>query len=148
MNYSRIVVEAVMVMKRPPAMISPSGRVPEQGWRSPRLDFQGDDASLWFLWKITPSPNFLGFRGLNRQRGDERRWPGQPGAHQAWPRVDPRLGSLWWPPGSPPGLLWSLSSFRVKTDLCGFSAHSENISLSGFLKQKTCRKQQLAWGIL
>ena len=29
MNYSRIVLEAIMVMKRPPAMISPSGRVRE-----------------------------------------------------------------------------------------------------------------------
>ena len=58
MNYSHIVVEAVMVMKRPPAMISPSVRVPEQGCRSPRLDFRGDGASLWFLRKITPSPKF------------------------------------------------------------------------------------------
>ena len=137
-----------MVMKRPPAMISPSGRVPEQGCRSPRLDFRGDGASLYVSWKITPSSNFLGFRAIYRRRGDERRWPGRPGAHQARPRADPHLGVTQLPPGPPPGLLRSLSSFRVKTDLRGFSAHSENISLRGFLKYKNSRKQQLAWGIL
>ena len=144
MNYSRIIVEAIMVMKRPPAMISPSGRVPEQGCRSPRLDFQGDYASLWFSWTITPSPNFLGLRTSYRRRGDGRRWPGPPKDHHAWPRMGSRLGCLWLPPGPPPGLLWTLSSFRVKIDFRGFSAHSENISFRTFLKYKNSRKQQLA----
>ena len=134
MNYSRIIVEAIMAMKRPPVKIPPSGRVPEQGCRSPRLDFRGDDASLWFSWKIIPSPNFLGLRASYRQRGDGRRWPGPPKAHQARPRVGSRLGSLWLPPGPPPGLLQSRSSFRVKNDLRGFSAHSEIISFRTFLK--------------
>ena len=53
-----------MVMKKPPAMISTSDRVPEQGCRSPRLDFRGDGASLFVSLKITPSPNFLGLRHL------------------------------------------------------------------------------------
>ena len=39
MIYSRIIVEAIMVMKRPPVTIYPSGKVPEQDSRSPRLDF-------------------------------------------------------------------------------------------------------------
>ena len=104
MNYSRIIVEAVMVMKRPQAMISPSDRVPEQGCRSPRLDFGGDGAYLYVSWKITPSPNFLGFRAIYRRRGDERKWLGLPWAHQALPRADPRLGvvpSFWVAPLAP-----------------------------------------------
>ena len=145
MNYSRIIVEAIMAMKRPPVTISPSGRVPEQDCRSPRLDFRGDGASLYVSWKISPSPNFLGLKAIYRRRGDARRWPGPPGDHQARPRVGPRLAAPWWPLGPPPGLLRSLSSFRVKIDLRGFSAHSENISLRTFLKYKNSRKQQLAW---
>ena len=74
--------------------IPPSGWVPEQGCKSSRLDFRGDDASLNVSWKISPSPNFLGFRAIYKRRGDERRWPGRPGAHQAWPRVGPRLAPL------------------------------------------------------
>ena len=46
MNYSRISQEAIMVMKKPPVMIPPSGRVPEQGSRSPILDIQGDGGSI------------------------------------------------------------------------------------------------------
>ena len=41
MNYSRIVVEAIMMMKRPPVMISPSGRVPE---RAPNWFFMATEA--------------------------------------------------------------------------------------------------------
>jgi len=133
-----------MAMKRPPVTISPSGRVPEQGCRSPRLDFRGDGASMYVSWKITPSPIKLGLKATNRRRGDGRRWPGRPGGPQARPRVGPRLGCLWLPPGPPPGLLWSPSSFRVKNDFRGFSAHSENISLRTFLKYKNSRKQELA----
>ena len=125
MNYSRIIVEAIMAMKRPPVKIPPSGRVPEQGCRSPRLDFWGDGASLYVSWKITPSPIKLGFWEIYKRRGDERRWPGRPGAHQARARVWPYLGVSWlppWPPsGSPsvsvfvPGKNWSpwiFSPFR------------------------------------
>ena len=137
-----------MVMKRPPAMISPSGRVPEQGCRSPRLDFRGDGASLYVSWKITPSPNFLGFRATYGRRGDCRRWPGWPDHPQARPRVGPRLGGGWRPPGSPPGLLRSLSSFRVKTDLRGFSAHFENISLRTFRKIQKQQKTETSTGHL
>ena len=143
MNYSRIVVEAIMVMKRPQAMISSSGRVPEQGCRSPRLDFRGDGASLLFSWKITPSPNFLGLRASYRRRGAGRRWPLED--PQARPWVGPRLASLWWHGGPPPGTFRSLSSFRVKIDLRGFSALFENISLREFLKQKTCRNNNWLW---
>ena len=39
MNYSRIVVEAIMAMKRHPVKIPPSGRVPEQGCRSLSICF-------------------------------------------------------------------------------------------------------------
>ena len=133
-----------MAMKRPPVTISPSGRVSEQGCRIPRLTFRGDGASLYVSWKISPSANFLGFRASYRRRGDGRRWPGSPGALKAWPRVGPQLV----PPGPPSGLLRCRSSFRVKIDLRGFSALSENIYLRGFLKPKTCIKQQLACGIL
>ena len=136
MNYSRIIVEAVMVMKRPLAMIFPSDRVPEQGCRRPRLDFQGDGASMWFSWKITPSPNFLGLRASYRRRCDGRRWSGPLGAHHARPKEGSRLAPLSRRPGPPPGLLQTLSSFRVKIDLCGFLAHSENISLRAFVKYK------------
>ena len=81
MNYSRIIVEVVMVMKRLPAMISPSDRGAEQDCRSPRLDFRGDGASMWFSRKITMSLNFLGFRAIYRRRGDARWWPLRLGGH-------------------------------------------------------------------
>ena len=136
MNYSRTIVEAIMAIKRPPMTISPSGRVPEQDSRSPRLDFRGDGTSLYVLWKISPSPNFLGLRATYRRRGGARRCRGPPGDPQARPRVGPRQAPSWGPQGTPPGLLRSLSSFRVKTDLRGFSAHSKNISLRTFLKYK------------
>ena len=123
MNYSRIILDAIMEMKRPPVTISPFGGVPEQGCRSPRLDFRGDGASLYVSWKITPSVIFLGLGASYRQRGDGRRWPGRPGGPQTRGRGRPPLV----PPGPPPGLLRSLSSFWVKTDLRGFSAHSENM---------------------
>ena len=137
-----------MAMKRPPVKISPSGRVPEQGCRSPRLDFRGDGASLYVSWKISLSPNFLGLRPTYRRRGGARRCRGPPGDPQARPRVGPRLARPCWPPGRPPGLLRCRFSFRVKIGLRGFSALSENISLRAFLKYKNSRKQQLAWGIL
>ena len=64
MNYSCIIVEAIMAMKRPPVKIPPFGRVPKQGCRSPRLDFQGDGASLYVSWKISPSPNKIRVKGI------------------------------------------------------------------------------------
>ena len=137
-----------MAMKRPLVKIPPSGRVPKQGCRSPRLDFRGDGASLYVLWKISPSPNFLGLRAIYKRRGGARRCQGPPGDPQARPRVGPCLAPPWGPQGTPPGLLRSLSSFRVKIAFRGFSAHSENISFRTFLKYKYSRKQQLAWGIL
>ena len=106
-----------MVMKRPSAMISPSDRVPEQGCRSPKLDYRGDSSSLYVSWKISPSPIKLGLKATYRRRGDGRRWPGAPHDPQARPRVDPLLAGVWVPPGSPPGLLRAFSLFRVKIDL-------------------------------
>ena len=86
MTYSRIVLEAIMAMKRPLVTISPTNRVLEQDSRSPRLDFRGDDASLYVLWKITLSLIKLGLRETYRRRGDGRWWPGSLGALQARPR--------------------------------------------------------------
>ena len=113
MNYSRIILEAIMAMKRPPVTISFSGRVPEQDSRRPRLDFRGDGASLYVQRKISLSLNFLGLRTSYRRRG---------GAGKCW-------GATREPPSSPLTLLRTSSLFRVKTDIRRFSAHSENISV-------------------
>ena len=145
MNYSHIILEEIMAMKRPPVTISPSGRVPEQGCRSPRLDFWGDGASLYLSWKISPSPNFLGLRATYRRRGGARRCRGPPGDPQSRPRVGPRLAPPWEPQGTPLSVLRTSSSFRANIDVRQFWALSENISLRTFLKYK---KQQLALGIL
>ena len=59
MNYSRIIVEAIMAMKRPPVTIPPADRVPEQDSRSPRLDFRGDDVSVSVSWKISVPEVFM-----------------------------------------------------------------------------------------
>ena len=50
--------------KSPPVRISPSGRVPEQGCRSPILDFRGDGASLYVSWKITLSFELFRVKGI------------------------------------------------------------------------------------
>ena len=129
-------------------VIPPSGRVPEQDYRSPRLDFRGDGASVDVSWKITPSPKVLGQKAIYRRRGGARgRW-GAPHDPQVWPRVSPCLAGVWGPPGPSPGLLQAISLFRVKNDLREFSTLFENISLRTFLKYKNSRKQKLALGIL
>ena len=140
--------EAIMAMNRPPVTISLSDRMPEQDSRSPRLDFRGDDASMYVWWKISPTPNFLGLRATYRRRGGAGRCRGRLRAHQARPRVGLRLAPFWEPPGSPLSLLRTLSSFRVNTDVRQFWAFSENIFLSTFLEYKNSRKQQVALSIL
>src|SRR5664279_3710239 len=72
MNYSRIVSEAMMVTMRPPVVIPPSDRVPEQGCRTPRKGFRDDGGSGSVSWKISPSLRVLGQGALNRRRGDAR----------------------------------------------------------------------------
>ena len=132
-----------MVMKRPPAV-----RVPEQGCRSPRLDFRGDGASLYVSWKISPSPNFLGLRATYRRRGGAGRCRGPPGDPQARPRVGPRLAPPWGPQGTPPDLLRSLSSFRVKTDLRGFFSPFREYFLKNFSEIQKQQKRATGLGHL
>ena len=64
MNYSRIIVEAIMAMKRPPVTIPPFGRVPEQDSRSPRFDFRGDGASLYVFMENISVPEFFRVKGI------------------------------------------------------------------------------------
>ena len=75
--------------------------------------------------------------------------PGEVHPHQATPRRGLGWGRairLRGGCGAPPALLWTPSSCRRKTIPHKFSAHSENISCTTFLKYKNSRKQELALG--
>ena len=135
-------------MKMAPGALPRPDKVPEQRLLSPELGFSISAAlgrvleiSLWVLL-------VLGQEVTYRRRDDARGCQGQPGAHHVRVKARPRLVPLWWAPGLPLALLWTPPSFRVKTDVREFSAHSENISLRTFLKYKNSRKQKLARVIL
>jgi hypothetical protein len=52
-------------------------------------------------------------RGLNRQKGNVRRWTRQSHPLVAWPRAGPRHHQVWMPLGPPPALLWTPSLCQV-----------------------------------
>ena len=93
---------------------------------------------------------YLGFSGrrrIYRQRGDSRRRRRAPGGPQARPRVGPRLEGFW-RLGASPGVLRVPSLFQLGNKSRKFSARSEKLHRTTFLKQKDSRKQELALGIL
>ena len=79
-----------MAMKKPPVTIPPSGRVPEQGSGSPRLDFRDDGGSVWVSWKIITALKVLGHRAINRRRevpGEAWRAHATRGRGRGWSRA-------------------------------------------------------------
>src|SRR5664279_5191758 len=91
----------------PAAMITPSGRVPEQGSRTPELGFRNGGGSVSIFAKYLPSPTFLGqgvFVGDGATRGEPR------GAH-----ATPRRGSRWDRAWGPRGYLADLLRLILAT---------------------------------
>ena len=101
-----------MVVKRPPEVNPPSGRVPGRGLlvllileaRRRRNRGENRDAGL--------SPRVFGARGKNRPKGGTRGWPLLPGALLARPGVGPRPLAAWEGGGPPLAGLRASGSFR------------------------------------
>jgi hypothetical protein len=77
-------------------------------WTLPILHRQRRRLAVCFLEKSL-GPRVFSSRGLNRQKGDVRRWTR--GSHPlvAWPRGGPHHHQVWPSLGPPPALLWTLS---------------------------------------
>jgi hypothetical protein len=90
-----------------------SGRVPgsASGPSRPRVD---DDGGLQYvLWKRVWAFRVFPSRGINRRKGDVRRWTRWSHHLVARPRGGPRHHQVWLPLGLPPTLLWTPSSCQV-----------------------------------
>ena len=144
MNYSRITPEAGMVMKRPPVMISLSGKVPGRAADSSRTRV-GEGGGLGrLLGNMIGCLGFLHRGRIYRRRGDARRWATCPGGTPARPG-GARPDGVWSPWGSPPGVLRVTSLFHIENNSCKLSARSEKLSRTTFLKKKTAENRNWHW---
>jgi hypothetical protein len=101
-----------------------------------------DGGSLQYVfWKRVWAIRVFPSRGLNRQKGDVRRWTRRSHPLVARPRGGPRHHQVWPAPGPSPALLWTPSSCQVIRDFSFVLSNSENISCVTFLKHKSSRKQ-------
>ena len=133
-----------MVMKRPPVMISLSGRVPGKASEPSRTRVDDGGGCRTFLgWRL----GYLEFPRGRHYIGGRAMSVGDQGAHPLWPggqggaRVATRCGR----PAAPLRLPSRLRVRVGKIGTSGFVAsNSENISRTTFLEYKNSRKQELA----
>ena len=110
-----------------------------------RVD-DGDDLE-YFL------ENMIGYRGFPRRSQfiGERATREDVGGRQVEPRCGQGVGRAWGrmaPVGPPTGVLLALSLFPPENNSRKFTANSEKLSRTTFLKEKDNRKQELALCIL
>ena len=134
----------------PPVSIPPSPvGCREELQNPPKLELEMHGGSLGHLLEnMIGCLEFSGRRPIYRRRGDSRRRRRTPGGPQARPRVGPRLEGVWRLCPPPPGVLLAPSLFHLGNKSRKFSAHSEKLPRTTFLKQKDSRKQELALAIL
>ena len=111
-NYSRIIGEVMVLMKKPSVSESPSGRAPERApdgilrrlkLAAAEKHFHGSLAQFWIFQE------FIG----GRSRGDEPQGAHKPARRAPWPRI----GGLWGPLVAPALVLKSRTYllFRKKS---------------------------------
>jgi hypothetical protein len=67
----------------------------------------------YVFWKSVWALRIFSTKGINRQKGDVRRWTSQSHHLVARPGGGPRHHLVWLPLGLPPALLWTPSSCQV-----------------------------------
>jgi hypothetical protein len=93
-----------------------SGRVPRRASRPSRSRVDdGGGFAVCFLEKSLGLRVFS-TKGINRRKGDVRRWTRQSRPLVARPRGGPRHHQVWLAPGLSPALLWNPSSCQVIRD--------------------------------
>jgi hypothetical protein len=121
-----------------------SGRV--QGRASgPSRSCVDDDGGLQYVfWKRVRAPRVFPSRGLNRRKGDVRRWTRGSHPMAAWPRGSPCHHQVWPSLGPPPTLLWTRSSCQVIRDFSFCFVQFREYFLCNFYETQNSRKQELA----
>jgi hypothetical protein len=99
--------------RRPPVMITLSGRVPRRA-SGPSRSRVDDDGGLHYVsWIDVSGHRFFVTEGIYRRKGDIRGRLRGPQQGLARPGGRPRHPMVWPPPGPPPSLLWTPSSCQV-----------------------------------
>jgi hypothetical protein len=79
-------------------------------------------------------------RGLNRWKGDVRRWTRRSHPLVAWPRAGPCHHQVWLAPGPSPALLWTPSSCQVIRDFSFYFVQFQKYFLCNFSETQKRQK--------
>jgi hypothetical protein len=125
-------------------VIALSGRVPGRasGPSRSRVDDGGD--LQYVFWKRVRAPRVFSMEGINRRKGDVRRWTRWSHHLVARPGGDPRHHMVWLPLGPPPALLWTPSSCQVIRNFSFCFVQFREYFLCKFSETQNTRKQELA----
>jgi hypothetical protein len=82
-----------------------SGKVSGRASRPSQSCIDNDDSLQYVFWKRVRAFRVFPSRGLNRRKGDVRRWTRRSHPLVAWPRDGLRHHQVWLPLGPLPALL-------------------------------------------